>query len=290
MKALVLQHFEEYWSEGLSKYNTNFEEVNEKVMDFIVSNKDLDKIIITRFEGYEAGEEHFLLLDLCEKLNIKVEFQTYAYAWFRDEEDQYPKNEENITWCQGTRDHHGEDDVIEITDWMHDLKNNYEKVFVGGAFKNECHLDLVTALSAIDINYEDVDGLVVGDFIDYEFKNTPYSELSYLENIIDELNEELENIETDIDNPDNEDLSELIEIEDRFNNEILPKLPCAKNFKLEFNYVHDKLQEMMDYSLEKKEDYKEYSDILDKINLENIKDKLNKNESKQKRKLKMSPN
>jgi len=51
----------------------------------------------------------------------------------RYEEDYYPQETKGIDWVQGTRDGHGEDDVLDIEDFHRSLKTA-EVVYLAGAF------------------------------------------------------------------------------------------------------------------------------------------------------------
>lgn len=281
MKILVLQHFEEYWSEGLSKFGTNFEEVNSKVIDFIISNQDLDKIVITRFETYGPSDEHYQLIELCNKLSIQIEFQEYAYAWERTEKGQYPKKDEGKTWCQGTRDHHGINDVIEITEWMHDIKRISNEVFLGGAFYGECIADIQAAFESIEINYQNIEGLIVGDGYDYHFNNTPIHEVECIENELEDLNIRMEELEgeIDFDNLQEDELDILIEFETEFNEYTASKIKSAELFGFNTNVDSEKLQEMIDVTLSG-ELFQKYSDIRNENNLKEIKNKLDEKDKK----------
>lgn len=168
MNILLLQHFEPYWEDGLSKLGTDFQTELNKVLDF-VNNTDLDLVIITQFESFELNDEHAPLIELCQRKGIQIQQKTYGYAFMRDEDaiDRYPLGELDKTWCYGTRDHHGEEDVLEIEDWHHNLKGH--TVYLGGAFEGECLLDKETVLSAIAVDFIKVDGLSVGHWSKYEF-------------------------------------------------------------------------------------------------------------------------
>ena len=91
--------------------------------------------------------------------------------------ESYPSDKEGVEWCFGTRDHHSHEDVIEIPEWMVALRDEGVSVYVTGAFENECILDLQTALSELDIEYERVEGIIAGTHVDYEYFEEPQNEL-----------------------------------------------------------------------------------------------------------------
>jgi hypothetical protein len=178
------------WNDGLKKFNTNFDEMMYKVLDFIEYNEP-DKVIVTRFEDFGPELEHSPLLQLCNSLAIPIEFKEYGYGFYRDPEDdgeeRYPTLQFNETWTYGTRDHHGEEDVLEIHDWHHAIKRNNDTVMLAGAFVDECLLDAQTVMDTLGIPYTDIEGLQVGSGVEYEFMLEPEEEEPE-----DEYNDELD--------------------------------------------------------------------------------------------------
>lgn len=171
MKVLLLHHFETIWEESLNKFDTSFETQMNKYIDYILSNKDLDKVIVTRFEGNELEQEHQNLISCCEHLNIDIECIEYAYGWYKSmDEDLFSEENEGHKWCYGNRDYHdGINDVLIIDDWMKDLKGS--TLFVGGAFSGECVNDILTAMKNIDLELIECKDLIVGEYVNYDFKN-----------------------------------------------------------------------------------------------------------------------
>ncbi len=170
--VLWMHHFHEYWSHGLENAETSFDAEMAKVMDYVKHN-DLDRIIITMFEESRLQPEHYKLENYCNENGIQLDSYEYNYAWYRDEDSAksvYQEEKFGKTWIQGTRDHHGEEDILEIEDWHHELKTNGDKVVLGGAFANECLDDVNTVLTHLDVDYEEDQSLCVGYGVEYEFK------------------------------------------------------------------------------------------------------------------------
>lgn len=207
MTTLILHHFEPYWQEGLSKYNTSFEEELKKVIDF-VSHTDLDRIIVTQFEEFELSIEHRPLVELCQNKGIDIQTITYPYGWRRDDDpEQFPSSEKNKTWCQGNRDYHGKDDVLIIEDWHHEIKKNKESVLLAGAFEGECLNDIEQILSVLKIPFQKIEGLCVGTYAHYEFKGlSPEALDEQIYDLIQKIENHLDDLEVDT-------LEELYEIE-----------------------------------------------------------------------------
>lgn len=199
--VLFLHHFEVQWEEGLKGFDTNLDDITNKVIDFLSFNDDIDLLLITQMENNQAEEEHSRLINFCQNKNIEVRFQEYAYAMYRDLELHDEENEESYvpypmekfgeTWTYGTRSHHdNETDVLDIEDFHYELKNA-NKVYLAGAFEGECVLDQEAILDAIDAEYTKVDELVVGTYVDYEFKFRDVI-IENTQNKINEITNELE--------------------------------------------------------------------------------------------------
>lgn len=292
MKILLLHHFETMWEDSLKKYNTDFENQLNKYMDYIITNKDnLDKVIITRFEGFKFEPEHSALIDLCENLNIKIENQEYAYGWTKDmNEDLFSDENENIKWCYGTRDHHDENDVLIIDDWMNELKGH--TVYLGGAFANECVLDAYTALKAANVNVIECDDLIVGTYENYEFK-TKITDIYSILDDVEELNELYEKLENDYDlenlNIDefNEIKDELIKLEKSVNEAIYENLDLIKLLRLSENiyeYINnDNFKEIVYNIIDQEAKFENFSNLSDQFTLSKVKEKLKDNNPKTKK-------
>lgn len=281
MTTLILQHFEPYWSEGLSKLNTSFEQEMVKVLDF-VNNTDIDRVIITQFEEHEFSSEHTPLLNLCEQKGISIECITYGYGWHREEEGMYPVEEEGITWCQGTRDYHGDNDVIAIEDWHHEIKNNNENVLIAGSFWGECLSDIKAVIERLDINYEMVEGLCVGSYVPYDFKGISPDFL------MNEIQESINFAESIFESYDLENIHDLyaldsdlaVKIEKSLNDSIYENLEILDSYNLKYNIssCNDGIQEIIDYIVEEDSAFEEISDLLDEMAKVNLIKKLSTEE------------
>lgn len=250
--TLITHHLSSYWNEGMKTLGTNYSDVLEKVIDFI-KNKDIDNVIVPLFEEYEPNEDHYKLIKTCENNGIKITFLEYGYGWRRDEEhliDQYPLEKLNDTWTYGTREYHTEEDIIPLEDWQKKLKN--DNVYISGAFQNECVLDLTTALDALDIPYHQVDGLVVGDFLEYEFLGIREQDIIHdFQNKINDIDYKIEERcdELEISN----ELEELIQQDPNF----------VLNISNEIKEIFSDLEEYLDdYDLNA---YSSYQIITDEI-------------------------
>lgn len=287
MNVLLLQHFESYWEGPLRDlHNTSFEECMNNVLDFVASRDDIDKIIITLFEDYELNHEYEKLQRLCDKKNIEIAAHTYGYAWYKDPdpaETAYPESTRNIDWCPGTRDHHGEEDVIEITDWQKELKKLNCKVFLGGAFENECVLDQSTALDCLEIDYERVEGLIVGSGVEYKpVLGNPEEVESSLMCLMTDMEEEYNDLLSDCDDDEDllieECLDELVEIEKKLNDFVTEHRKVIEAFDIEYSTGTDMINDIIYESIRDNNISTKYSDMADERNLNVIKLKLKSND------------
>jgi hypothetical protein len=287
MKVLLLQHFESYWEGPLRDlHNTNFEECMSKVLDFVASTDDLDKIIITLFEDYELNHEYELLQSMCQNKGIQLDVHTYGYAWYRDPNDEdngYPEETRNIDWCQGTRDYHGDEDVIELHDWQKELKSNNAEVLLGGAFDGECVKDQEAALDCLEINYERVEGLIVGSGHDYEFvlgsaSDIHGSMMCLMSDMAEKYDELLSDCDDDEDLLEEDCLDELIEIEKALNDFVSENRTIIEAYELEFISGNEVIDEMIYENIKHGTAASKYSDIADEKNLVAIKSKLKAND------------
>lgn len=245
MKVLILHHFSDYWSSGLEKFGTTFEEEMEKVIDYL-DNEDIDKVILPLFEQHQLENCHYQLSEFCQRKGIEIEVHEYNYAWSKESDphgEVYTEENFGITWCYGARDHHDENDVVEIEQWQHDLKEA-DKVIVAGAFNEECVLDLQTALEAIEVDYENEEGLIVGTFIEYLFRGQTK------EDIINEIEEKLKEVE--------EEVEGKIEFIDEEYSEVINNLEELHIFDPNFmRNIEDKINEI----------FEEYEDVLESKNI-----------------------
>jgi hypothetical protein len=242
-KILWLHHFHEFWENGLKKAGTSFEQEMEKVLDY-VKHSEIDEIRITMFEQTELSEEHFPLIELCNEKGIVINAGEYGYNWkrvlYEDEEDEntyYKEQDLDVTWCYGTRDHHGDEDVIEILDFHHQMKSNNDMILLGGAFADECLSDAIAVLEALEIDYEEVDELSVGSGVEYEFKGVNPRELK------DEIQNEINQIDIEI-----EEKCQELNIDDDIDNLI----------ESDPNFARNKLQELVSILESNEEEFEEF--------------------------------
>lgn len=287
MNVLLLQHFESYWEGPLRDlHNTSFEECMNNVLDFVASRDDIDKIIITLFEDYELNHEYEKLQRLCDKKDIEIEAHTYGYAWYKDpdpEETAYPESTRNIDWCPGTREHHGEEDVIEITEWQKELKSLDCKVFLGGAFEHECLKDMEAALDTLKVNYERVEGLIVGSGINYNpVLENPEEVEGSLMCLMTDMEEEYNDLLSDCDDDEDllieECLDELVEIEKKLNDFVIEHRRVIEAFDIEYSTGTDMVNDVVHESIRDNNISTKYSDMADERNLNVIKLKLKTND------------
>lgn len=142
MKILILHHVEAMWNDSLLNYNTSIDEMIEDIKNHLDEN-NYDKVILNRFEDFEISEEHFPIANYINDIN------SYGYGWTAD------MFSNSSQYCEGGS--HSE--VVEIDDWMHDLKGN--KVDICGAFDGECIEDLEIALNHLDIKFKRIEHLIV---------------------------------------------------------------------------------------------------------------------------------
>lgn len=254
MKILVLHHFSDYWDYSLKNFNTNYEKEKEKVIDYL-KNNEIDKVIITNFEGCDFEECHFDLIRKFEN-NISFEVYKYGYGWTRDNfsKKQLSKELFNKTWTYGKRDHHdGKNDILIIEDWQHDLKGH--EVFIAGAFEGACINDLETVLEAIDCDYKKIDSLTVGTGVDYVFLSKNIDEIvAEIVALIDDFSSDIEDL-----------------VEDYQDKEYY-KIPESENYHPDIKDLYqiypEKIIEIEEKIKEIFEKYREYEDEIKEVYFE----------------------
>lgn len=239
--VLWLHHFHEYWSSGLEKEGTNFENEMSKVMDFVKHN-DLDRIIITMYEENKLQPEHSQLVEYCQNNGIEIDSYEYNYAWYRDEdsaEEIYQEEKFGKTWIYGTRDYHdGDCDVLEIEEWQHALKNNEDKVILGGAFARECLDDANTVLKHLEVDYEENQALCVGYGVEYKYiGESPDSLYSKYQEKIDEIEVKIQLFT--MNNDCDDDFESIMEVDREF----------LKSISKEINDVFEDEEDMETFNL-----------------------------------------
>jgi hypothetical protein len=167
MKTLIIHHLEPMWEGGYSRAGTCFEDLCVKVGEHITSN-DYDQIILTRFESHQLDEPEYDYLAVPY-----IQVKEYGYGWeldgFLDDDEtekvdeirQRIENGEVYETRFGTKLAEGgsHSQVVIIDEWMERLPK--QNVFICGAFDGECVEDLETALSAINVNFQRVEELIV---------------------------------------------------------------------------------------------------------------------------------
>lgn len=266
--VLFLHHFESMWEKSMLKFGTTIEEQTEKVIDFL-DHTNIDKVILTRFEENKFGDEHYPIIRYCEENNIQLELNVYAYPLRTEDEylrEIYPLETENKNWCQGTRDTHDENCILDIEDFHKELKS-CNKVYLAGAFENECILDQEAIFDAIGVNYEKIEGLVVGDYCLYEYKGERIDDI--LEEIIDKYEDRMKNItfDTNIDTNFNAlvliDADEVESIIDDLKNELEEHSKKIESSGISINSCFKEFTEILEGIIY--QDEYNYDNIIDKI-------------------------
>lgn len=147
MKVLILHHVEPMWAQALKRFDTSFEALQEKILDFLAENV-FDKIILTRFEDWKACPSEGYFPELLDKVSNVHE---YAYGWEREELEAHPD-----LFCEGGT-HSG---AVLLADWMIPLKR--ADVTIAGAFDGECIEDLEIALTHLGVKFGREESLIVG--------------------------------------------------------------------------------------------------------------------------------
>ena len=188
--TMIIHHFDDMFSSGLESFNTDLDELSEKMIDFIIKNSEkIDRVILTTFEENElTHHKQRLIKEVVENLDIEFDHIIYGYGWYRDSEidedlcESFPLDDFGKTWIHATRDSSdSEKDVLMVEDWHYELKN--KNVVLTGAFHGECLDDLNTVLEHCDsiVNY--YKPLCVGTMEKYEFQMGGFDIQSDIENI-----------------------------------------------------------------------------------------------------------
>lgn len=110
------------------------------------------------FDGikiYEGGCLNYCVFDVNESV---VDWHKLCFLL---------ESKEGVEWCLGGREHHTENDVLVIPDFIKELAG--ERVYLAGCFEGECINDMETVLSRLgNIDYERLDGLIIGSGVEYE--------------------------------------------------------------------------------------------------------------------------
>src|SRR5690606_20755287 len=77
---LWLHHYEACWEPSIQKVaGISFDEYTDQIADFI-NNSEIDHVIITLWEGWQAGEEHYPLLRFLDDKGISHQVETVPYG------------------------------------------------------------------------------------------------------------------------------------------------------------------------------------------------------------------
>lgn len=185
--TLILHHFESHWNHGLSKFGLSIENMSDQIIDFL-SNKrpDINNIIITRFEGIDFELEHAKIQQFAEDKNIEIRIEEYAYSYYRE---SFPNSDYDL--IIPTRDNSDPDNVLPVMDWQKELKE-HKSVILAGAFEGECVRDMEDILLYTRGDFEKIDELVVGTYVDYEYVSSPEKVTERLEKAINDAERKYE--------------------------------------------------------------------------------------------------
>lgn len=110
------------------------------------------------FDGikiYEGGCLNYCVFDVDESV---VDWHKLCFLL---------ESKEGVEWCLGGREHHTENDVLVIPDFIKELAG--EQVYLAGCFEGECINDVETVFCRLgNINYERVDELIIGSSVHYK--------------------------------------------------------------------------------------------------------------------------
>lgn len=286
MNALILHHFESHWESDLANHGTSLKSEMNKILDFL-NHTEINKIIVTQFEGIAFGPEHQQLINFCEINNILLEQTNYGYGWVRteDNEEEFPLENFNKTWCNTTREYNSEEDIVLIEDWQHELKSDFEKIYVAGAFFGECIADLVAALTAIEANFETINGLIVGEYLEYEWKGFNPEKLNdkidnaigLLEDLVVDKSEELD-CEEDFAQLFKRDPLFIKTIEESLNAIMIEHIKDINSFDFDLYSENKDIQSMIEYIRTEEKEHDMYYNAyieLNKLLIMNIIDSNN---------------
>ena len=148
MKVLIAHHVEEMWRKSLMKIGGKcLDEFIESIYAHCVEN-DIDRLIITRFEDFEMGDEHFLF----QNAPFQTTVHPYGYGWDQETVLDY---EDEDAFTEGGN--HSE--YVLIEGWMYEL--NRDEVFLCGCFDGECIEDMEIALTHCEIPFKRIEDLIV---------------------------------------------------------------------------------------------------------------------------------
>jgi len=214
LNTLILHHFESHWSDGLAKFSLDMEKMSDQIIDFLSEKRtDINNIIITRFEGIGYEPEHTKLREYAKEHDIQIRIEEYSYSYYPD---NFTDNQlKTLVTVKPTRDNSDEDNILPVDDWQKELKD-HKSVSLAGAFEGECVQDMEDILLHVRGDYNKIDELVVGTYVDYQFVMSP-------EKINQKLSKAIENAEMKFEKAVNKgrEESELEKIENDLNKVLL---------------------------------------------------------------------
>lgn len=172
MNTLICHHLEPIWNDALLRIGgLSIEDMCKRVAEYLLEH-DIDRVIITQFELARHPESeacYWPVMAAIEEKDIRLEWHEYGYGWkferFKYEDiatANYKINCGHIVSDQyGTKLARGgsHSEVVIIEDWQERLR--HDKVWLCGAFRNECLEDMEIALEACHVQFEHVHSLIV---------------------------------------------------------------------------------------------------------------------------------
>lgn len=205
--TLILHHFESHWNHGLSKFGLNIENMSDQIIDFLSHKRpDINNIIITRFEGIDFEPEHEKIQRFAEDKNIEIRIEEYAYSYYKE---SFPNSD--YDFITPTRDNSDPDNVLPVMEWQKELKN-HKSVSLAGAFEGECVQDMEDILLYTRGDFNKINELVVGTYVDYEYVSSPEKVTERLEKAISDAERKYDQALSK-----NREEQELIKIEKELN-------------------------------------------------------------------------
>jgi hypothetical protein len=186
INTLILHHFESHWGDGLAKFSMDMEKMSDQIIDFLSEKRtDINNIIITRFEGVDYEPEHSKIREYAKEHDIDIRIEEYAYSYYPDNFSE--KQLKTLETVKPTRDNSDHDNILPVDDWQKELKT-HNSVALAGAFEGECVQDMEDILLHVRGDFDKIDELVVGTYVDYQFVMSP-------EKISQKLSKAIENAE-----------------------------------------------------------------------------------------------
>lgn len=143
--------------------------------------------------------------------------------------------------------------------------------------------DQEAALDTLEVNYERVEGLIVGSCVNYEpVLGNPEEVESSLMCLMIDMEEEYNDLLSDCDDDEDllieECLDELVEIEKKLNEFVIEHRKVIEAFDIEYSTGTDMVNDVIHESIRDNNISTKYSDMVDERNLNVIKLKLKSND------------